>query len=328
MSRTVLVTGAAGFIGSHLAEALLKRSDTVVALDNFNDYYSPARKRANLLEVRAAIADPEAFRFFEGDIRDRELVERLFREQRPDAVVHLAAMAGVRSSRERPLLYCDVNLSGTLNLLQAAALVAEPRPTFVFASTSSVYGRDSAVPFTESQTCDRPLAPYPATKRAGEILGYSYHHLYGLDLTSLRFFTVYGPRNRPDMMPHLVLDNIFFGADVPLFNAGDMKRDWTYVDDIVSGVLAAVDRPLGYRVLNLGRGEPVHLRDFIEEVEGCAGKKAVLRPEPMDSADVQVTWADISLARELLGYRPRTSVDDGVRAFWQWYRKARLNQQA
>ncbi len=328
MSKTVLVTGAAGFIGSHVSEALLKRGDSVVALDNLNDYYAPARKRANLAEVRAAVSEPEAFRFFEGDIRDRELVERIFREQRPDAVVHLAAMAGVRTSREQPLLYCDVNLSGTLTLLQAAALVAEPRPCFVFASTSSVYGRDSTVPFNETQTCDRPLAPYPATKRAGEMLGYSYHHLYGLDFTGLRFFTVYGPRNRPDMMPHLVLDSIFFGADVPLYNAGDMKRDWTYVEDIVSGVLAAVDRPLGFRVLNLGRGEPVPLREFIEAVEGCAGKKAVLRSEPMDSADVQVTWADISLARELLGYQPCTSVKDGVRAFWQWYRKTQLDQDA
>jgi UDP-glucuronate 4-epimerase len=326
LSQTVLVTGAAGFIGSHTAEALLKRGDTVVGLDNLNDYYSPERKRANLAEVRAAIPDAEAFLYVEGDIRDRDLVKQLFGRHRFDTVIHLAAMAGVRASRAEPLLYYDVNLSGTINLLQAAGLGPEPKPNFVFASSSSVYGHGSTVPFKESEICDRPLAPYPASKRAGEMLGYSYHHLYQLPFTGLRFFTVYGPRNRPDMMPQLILNNIFFEATVPLYNAGDMKRDWTYVDDIVAGVLAAADRPLGYCILNLGRGEPVDLRDFIQAVENCAGKRARLDPAPMDSADVQVTWADISRARELLGYAPRTPVDEGVHAFWQWYRKAILNE--
>jgi UDP-glucuronate 4-epimerase len=330
MAKTVLVTGSAGFIGSHVAEALLRRGDAVVGLDNFNDYYDPARKRANVREVTAAVQGTGRFTPVEGDVRDRTLVARLFREHRFDVVVHLAAMAGVRNSINDPFLYYDVNLNGTLALLEAA--VGRPRDgeagakvgNFVFASTSSAYGATQQIPFVETDPCNRPVAPYAASKRAGELIGYSYHHLYGLNFTALRFFTVYGPRGRPDMMAYKVADNILFGREVPLYNNGQMHRDWTYVDDIAAGVAAAADRPLGYEVINLGRGEPVLLADFVRLIEECAGRRANLVPGPMPDADVPYTYADVSKARRLLGYEPRVSVAEGVRAFWAWYQRAVL----
>ena len=197
--------------------------------------------------------------------------------------------------------------------------------TFVLASTSSAYGNTECVPFVETDAADRPLAPYAASKRAAEMLGYTYHHLYGLDVTAFRFFTVYGPRGRPDMMAYKVLDNIFSGKEVPLYNDGQMYRDWTYVEDIVAGLVAAVDRPLGYEVINLGRGEPVLLADFVRCIEELAGRRAQLTPAPMSIADVAYTYADITKARRLLGYDPRVSVDEGVRRFWDWYRGAVLH---
>ncbi|RME46983.1 MAG: SDR family NAD(P)-dependent oxidoreductase [Chloroflexi bacterium] len=328
----ILVTGAAGFIGSHVAEALLQRGDTVIGLDNLNDYYDPARKRANLAELQRSIPHTGRFTFVHGDVRDQGLVTRLFAAYRFDAVVHLAAMAGVRASIEDPQLYYDVNLNGTLVLLDAA--VGRPATkdqetsvsNFVFASTSSVYGNTTQIPFVETDPCNGPLAPYPASKKAGELLGHAYHHLYGLNFTALRFFTVYGPRGRPDMMAYKVLDNIFFGRQVPVYNNGQMHRDWTYIDDIVAGVVAAVDRPLGYEIINLGRGEPVLLADFIRLVEEAAGRPSHLIPRPMPAADIPYTYADVSKARRLLGYTPQTSVEAGVQRFWQWYREAVLKR--
>ena len=325
----ILVTGAAGFIGSHVVEALLRRGDTVIGLDNLNDYYDPARKRANLAEIQRNTPHVSRFTFHEGDIRDHVLISRLFTEHHFDAVVHLAAMAGVRASIEDPALYYDVNLHGTLTLLDAAVGRLRPnlqpatsdlQPVFVFASTSSVYGATRQIPFVETDPCNRPLAPYPASKRAAELLGYTYHHLYGLNFTALRLFTVYGPRGRPDMMAHKVLDNIFFGREVPLYNNGQMHRDWTYIDDIVAGVLAAVDRPLGYEIINLGRGEPVLLADFVQRIEALTGRKADLTPAPMPAADIPYTYADIRKARRLLNYHPQVSVAEGVTRFWEWYR--------
>ncbi|MFQ5858868.1 MAG: NAD-dependent epimerase/dehydratase family protein [Anaerolineae bacterium] len=347
----VLVTGAAGFIGSHVAEALLKRGDTVIGLDNLNEYYDPARKRANLAELRrnthdttrAALSPSKGFTFIEGDIRNRDLVSHLFTKHRFDAVVHLAAMAGVRASIGDPHLYYDVNLNGTLVLLDAAVGRLGPnlqsfdklrttpstlnlQPIFVFASTSSVYGNTRTIPFIETDPCNGPLAPYPASKKAGEVLGHAYHHLYGLNFTAVRFFTVYGPRGRPDMMAYKVLDNIFFDRQVPVYNHGQMHRDWTYIDDIVAGVVAAVDRPLGYEIINLGRGEPVLLADFIRLVERNAGRPSDLIPKPMPAADIPYTYADVTKARRLLGYEPRISVEEGVARFWQWYRGVVLEQ--
>jgi UDP-glucuronate 4-epimerase len=319
-AKTVLVTGAAGFIGSHTAEAFLRRGDHVVGLDNLNDYYSPSRKRANVAEVRALAPKGAEYTFVEGDIRDRNLLAKLFSEHRFDAVAHLAAMAGVRVSVEDPWLYYDVNLTGTLNLLDAS--LHHGKPNFVLASTSSAYGATEVHPFVETDPADRPLAPYPASKRSAELLGHSYHHIHGIDFTALRFFTVYGPRGRPDMMAYKVLDSIFLGRDVPLYNGGNMHRDWTFVTDIVAGIVAAADRRLGYEVINLGRGEPVLLKDFVGWIEDLAGDKARLVDTPMMDADVKYTYADIQKAQRLLGYSPHVSVRDGVVKFWEWYKTA------
>ncbi|MEM8608991.1 MAG: GDP-mannose 4,6-dehydratase [Myxococcota bacterium] len=320
--KTILLTGAAGFIGSNAASALLGRGDFVVGIDNLNDYYDPARKLSNLEEVRSGAPDVDRFVFSQTDIRDEAGLETLFEAHRFDAIVHLAAMAGVRASIDDPKLYLDVNLGGTLNLLQAAQ--RHGQPLFVFASTSSAYGVTELIPFVETDHADRPLAPYPASKRAAELLGHSFHHLFGQNFTALRFFTVYGPRGRPDMMAYKVLDNIFHETEVPLYNGGRMHRDWTYVDDIVQGVVAAADRPLGYEVINLGRGEPTLLSDFVELIEAQADRPANLIDRPMLPADIEYTFADISKARQLLGYDPKTSVREGVAAFYQWYRRSVL----
>lgn len=317
VSRTYLVTGAAGFIGSHTAIALLRAGHRVVGIDNYNDYYDPSRKRANTDAVRAEGGD---FLMVEGDIRDRELIERVFRTHPFDAVAHLAAMAGVRVSVEDPWLYYDVNVTGTLNLLDAAARYG--RPNFVFASTSSAYGRTEQVPFVETDRADRPLAPYPSSKRGAELLGHSYHHIHGLDFTALRFFTVYGERGRPDMLAYLVFESMRHGRPMPLYNGGQMYRDWTYVGDIVSGVTAALDRRLGYEIINLGRGEPVLLADFVGRLEGLTGKPAHFLSEPMMAADVSYTYANIDKARRLLDYEPQVPVDEGIRRFYDWYVEA------
>lgn len=319
MSRSYLVTGAAGFIGSHVCDALLARGDDVVGIDNFNPYYDPARKRANVTEVEEA-GHPGTFELVEGDIRDASLVNDLLFTGGFSSVVHLAAMAGVRASIENPALYYDVNVTGTLRLLESAAAQKEP-PLFVLASTSSVYGATKKYPFAESDPCDRPLVPYSASKRAAELMGYWFHNVYGIDFTALRFFTVYGPRGRPDMMAYKVADSITKGNTVPLFNGGEMHRDWTYIDDTVAGVVAAADERFGYQVINLGRGEPVHLGNFVKLVETELGGRATLEDKPMPVGDVPKSHADITKARELLSYEPQISVEQGVISFVQWYGK-------
>lgn len=311
----ILVTGAAGFIGSNLAEKLARRGDAVVGLDNFNDYYDPARKRANEQRLKAY----PNFCMVEADIRDRQAVLALMARERFDAVAHLAAMAGVRNAIANPELYIQVDYNGTQNLMDGAR--AEGVGNFVFASTSSVYGDTKQIPFVESDACDRPLQPYAAAKRAAEMLGFTYHHLFGLNFTVIRFFTVYGPQGRPDMMAYLVADSITKGTPIPLYEGGEMWRDWTFVEDITDGVAAALDRPLGYDIINLGRGEPVLLRDFVAHLEELAGGKANLTPTPKLSADVVRTYADTSKARRLLDYNPKVSVREGVEAFWHWYRQ-------
>lgn len=327
MASTYLVTGAAGFIGSHVSEALLARGDTVIGLDNLNDYYSPERKRANVAEVAAA-AEADRFRFVEGDIRDEEVVAELLAPGEIEAIVHLAAMAGVRNSIDHPVLYYDVNLSGTLTLLeQVVKLEESARPRFAFASTSSVYGETKRIPFVEDDVCDRPLAPYPASKRAAEMLGYTYHNVYGIDFACLRFFTVYGPRGRPDMMAYKVADSIYFDREIPLYNGGRMSRDWTYVGDIAAGVVAAADRARGYEVVNLGRGEPVGLGEFVGIIEELTGKKANVRSEPMPMGDIESTHADIGKASSLFGYQPTVSVREGIENFLNWYTGAVLEPQ-
>ena len=309
----VLVSGAAGFIGSNLAEKLAKRGDEIVGLDNFNDYYDPRKKRAN--EARL-IAYPN-FRMIEADIRDRQVMLDFFEEESFDAVAHLAAMAGVRNAVLYPELYVEVDLNGSQNLMDAARMTNVQN--FVFASTSSVYGNTKQIPFVETDPCDRPLQPYAAAKRAAEILGYTYHHLYGLNFTAIRFFTVYGPNGRPDMMAYLVAESVTKGIQIPLYDGGQMYRDWTYVDDITDGVVAALERPLGYDIINLGRGEPTLLKDFVEMIESLAGEKANVLHKPKLAADFVRNEADISKARRLLNYDPQVSVAEGVRKFWEWY---------
>ncbi len=310
----VLITGVAGFIGSHLAEALLARGDTVAGIDNFNDFYDPARKRAN---VAPLVASPR-FTLHQADVRDEAEMTRICAAGAFDAVAHLAAMANVRYSIERAPLYTDVNVRGTVNMLEAARRAAVPH--FVFASTSSVYGRTTQLPFREDDPLGRPLAPYPATKIAGEVMGHAYHSLFDMSFTALRFFSVYGPRGRPDMMPFIVTDSIVHDREFRLFNAGEMYRDWTYIADIIAGVVAAIDRPLGYQVLNLGRGEPVRMADFVELVEKLVGKAARMTTPPAPPSEPPITYADISQARQLLGYAPQTPVAEGMQRFWEWYR--------
>lgn len=311
----VLVTGAAGFIGSHLAEKLARRGDEVVGLDNFNDYYDPARKRAN--EQR--LLQYDNFRMIEADIRDRKGIAAIFGREGFESVAHLAALAGVRNAVKYPDLYVQVDYNGTQNLMDAAR--DNDLGNFVFASTSSVYGATKQIPFVETDPCDRPLQPYAAAKRAAEMLGFTYHHLFDLNFTAIRFFTVYGPAGRPDMMAYLLADSICKGREIPLYNGGEMWRDWTFVDDITDGVVAALDRPLGYEIINVGRGEPVLLNEFVQIMEELAGSKANLREAPKLAADVVRTFADVSKARRLLDYDPQVSVHEGVRRFWEWYQE-------
>lgn len=315
----VLVTGAAGFIGSHLAEALLSRGDEVIGVDNFNDYYDPARKRANMVSFQ----DHPRLTFYEADIRDADKIYRIGADHCPDVFAHLAAMGGVRYSIGRAPLYADVNLRGTVGLLEVARGGAVPH--FVFASTSSVYGKTDCIPFEETDPCNQPLAPYPATKKAAEIMGYTYHNLHNLSFTALRFFSVYGPRGRPDMMPFMVMHRIINEREIQLFDAGQMKRDWTYIDDVIAGVVAAIDRPLGYEIINLGRGEPVLMADFVNIIEGLVGKPAILSTPAAPPSEPKVTFADIGKARTLLDYDPKTDVADGLGRMWGWYQREFLS---
>lgn len=334
MSKTILVTGAAGFIGSHVTQRLLERGDTVVALDNLNDYYDPRRKEENFAEVRAAgeaLGLTGNLHFAKGDLRDRDFLAGLFAAHDFDAVVNLAAMAGVRVSIDDPQLYYDVNCSGTLNLLDGVVgrltgKKPEKLATFVLASTSSAYGNTQVMPFIETDPCNEPLAPYASSKRAAELLLYSYHFLYKVPGTVLRFFNVYGPRGRPDMMAYKVLDSIFSGKPVPYYNAGQMHRDWTFVADITSGVVAACDRPQNYEVINLGRGHPVLLADFVVMLEELAGGKANLVPEKAPDADIPYTFANIEKAQRLLDYDPQVTVEEGCQRFWNWYQAAILKK--
>ena len=334
MSKTILVTGAAGFIGSHVAQQLLERGDVVVALDNLNDYYSPERKLANIEEVRAAGAAKglaENLHFVKIDLRDRAALKELFERFQFDAIANLAAMAGVRVSLEDPQLYYDVNCAGTLNLLDGltgrlTGTQPEKLANFILASTSSAYGNTKVMPFVETDPCNEPLAPYAASKRAAELLLYSYHFNYQVPATVLRFFNVYGPRGRPDMMAYKVLDSIFNGTTVPYFNGGQMHRDWTFVDDISSGVVAACDRPQEFEVINLGRGLPVLLADFVVLLEKLADGKATLKEEKAPPADILYTYADISKAQRLLDYNPQVTVEEGCRRLWEWYRSEVLQK--
>ncbi len=309
----ILVTGGAGFIGSHTVEALLARGERVIALDNFNDFYDPERKRRNIAPF---LSNPN-FRLVQGDIRDRTMLEHLFTTEPIRRIVHIAAMANPRFSIKDPLLYEEVNVTGTLNLVEIA--VRQGVQHFVFASSSSIYGGDAPVPYKEDARTDRPLSPYAATKKMSEVLLYTFHYLYGLPVTVLRFFTVYGERGRPDMAVYLFTDWIARDQPVRLFGDGSQSRDYTYVEDTVSGVVAALDRPSGYQIYNLGNSNPQTNAHLIEVIERTLGKKATIEKLDYPSADPIITCADITRARVDLGYNPKVLLEEGVPRFVRWY---------
>jgi UDP-glucuronate 4-epimerase len=315
LSGPILVTGAAGFIGSHLVDRLLADGREVLGLDNFDPFYDPALKRRNLA---GALAHPR-FRLAELDLRDADALARLVAESRPAAIAHLAARAGVRPSIEQPSLYAEVNVLATTRLLEAACRL-DPLPRFVYASSSSVYGDRPDAPFREADPVDRPISPYAATKKACELIAHAFHHLHGLPVTGLRFFTAYGPRNRPDLAMYKFARLIDTGRPVPMFGDGSTRRDYTYVADIADGVARAIDRCSSCRVYNLGHSEPVPLREMIAAIGRALGKEPVIDRLPEQPGDVRQTFADISLARAELGYSPSTPFADGVARFVDWFR--------
>ncbi len=308
----VLVTGGAGFIGSHLAERLLRDGLQVSILDDLNDFYPPALKLENLEAIRQI----GTIRFHHGDIRDAAVVEKIVHAEQPDAVVHLAARAGVRPSLAEPLLYEQTNVLGTLTLLEACRKRGIRK--FVFASSSSIYGVANQVPFSEDDQANLPVSVYAATKIAGEKLCYTYSHLYGLSVVCLRFFTVYGPRQRPDLAIRKFTEMIAADQPIPVFGDGGTGRDYTYIDDIVQGIRAALDYPCRFDVFNLGNSHPILLRDMIATIENALGKRAILQRLPEQPGDVPITFADISRARKRLGYEPRTPFAEGVAKFVAW----------
>jgi UDP-glucuronate 4-epimerase len=319
-SRRVVLTGGAGFIGSHLAEALLRRGCQLTIVDKLDEFYPPAWKQANLDEIRR-VGD---FQFFPADICDMVQLREILSRARPDLIIHLAARAGVRPSIEQPLLYERVNIAGTLTLLE---LCRESKiPKFIFGSSSSVYGATSRAPFSEEEAGLRPISPYAATKLAGESLAYTYAHLFGLSAVCLRFFTVYGPRQRPDLAIHKFTGLIEAGRPIPIFGDGSTGRDYTHVHDIVAGILAAMDynarddSQVPFEIFNLGNSHPVKLCQLVELLEQATGKKAIVEQKPVQSGDVPLTWAEISKAGRLLGYQPRTLLTDGLQQFVAWYR--------
>lgn len=317
MAQSILITGGAGFIGSHLVDRLLADGERVTVLDNFNDFYNPALKRENV----ARHLEFENYRLIEGDIRDAALMDKTFAEGGFDQVIHIAAMAGVRPSLANPRLYQDVNLNGTMNILEG--MRQHKVPHLIFASSSSVYGNNEKVPFAETDPVDNPISPYAATKKAGELLCYTYHHLYGIKTACLRFFTVYGPRQRPEMAIHLFTERIYCGEVISMFAAGQSQRDYTYIDDIIDGIMATRKADYAYEIINLGRSDTVVLSRLVEKLEVLIGRKAKIIQKPTQPGDVDRTFADITKARRLLGFEPKISIDDGLRLFVDWYMKKR-----
>ncbi|MDW8362823.1 MAG: NAD-dependent epimerase/dehydratase family protein [Myxococcales bacterium] len=316
---TYLVTGAAGFVGSHVVECLAARGDRVVAVDCFDDYYDPAWKR----RTAQALSDAHRYVWRELDVCDPRAMDAVVSETRPDVIVHLAALPGVRASVGQSVRYLRVNAGGTANVLEVAA--AHGVRHVVVASTSSVYGRGEATPFVESMPCDRPLAPYPASKRAAELVAHAMHHVHGLAVSVLRFFTVYGPRNRPDMMAYQLLQSVSDGHAVRLFDGGNVWRDWTYVDDVARAVADVAERPGGFRIVNVARGEPMRLADFVATLERISSGRVRVEFAPLPPTDAPRTWADVSELRKLLGWTPSTLPEVGVERLWCWYEAFRAS---
>ena len=312
MSKHIFITGGAGFIGSHTAERLLKRGDRVTAIDAFDYGYDPALKEQNATMLN----NYEGFRLIRGDIRDAALLDELFAADKPDAVIHLAARAGVRPSLLEPDSYSDINITGTIRILEA--MRTHSIDQLVFASSSLIYGARTKGPFRETDNVDVPASPYAASKKAGELFCANYHYLYGIHATCLRFFTVYGPRQRPEMAIRLFAERIRNGERITMFGDGSSIRDYTYVDDIVTGVVAAVDTPLGYQIINLGNSNPIRLDDLISEIGKAVGKEPLVDTLPDQPGDVPMTFADVTRARKLLGYAPDTPIDKGLKSVVKW----------
>ncbi len=325
----VLVTGAAGFIGSSVSDALVARGDEVIGLDNFNEFYDPVVKERNVRDVIAAAeAGPGSFRLIRADMVTDPVLDALFEDPstRPDAICHLAAWAGVRPSIQRPMIYQSTNVEGTLRLLELCRVHGVKG--FAFASSSSVYGARKEVPFRETDRVDDPISPYAATKKAGELLGYTYAHLHGIHFVGLRFFTVYGPRQRPEMAIHLFAQRILDGEAIRMHGDGTSSRDYTYIDDIVAGVLGSIDRAHstpGYRIYNLGNSETTTLAGLIAQIEEACGVKAIIEQHPDQPGDVPRTFSDISRAKAELGYDPQTPVREGVPKFVAWLKARRVS---
>lgn len=315
---TILVTGGAGFIGSFLCEKLISLGNKVVCLDNFNDFYAPSLKYQNLENV---ISDPN-FILVEGDIRDYLCLTRIFEEHSPDLVVHLAAMAGVRPSIENPELYYDVNINGTFKLLEHCRTYNVRK--FIFASSSSVYGNNHKVPFSETDPVDNPISPYAYSKKSGELLCHLYYQLYDFSVTCLRFFTVYGPRQRPDLAIRRFTENIIKGLPISIFGEGRTQRDYTYIDDIIAGIIGGITYTIenrGYEIFNLGESKPIGLLEMVRSIEDLLGLKAQMEMLPMQPGDVEITYADIGKSRRLLHYNPSTDFHTGLKEFIEWIRK-------
>jgi UDP-glucuronate 4-epimerase len=315
IGKHFLITGGAGFIGSHLAERLLQNGARVTVVDNFDEFYPREIKLANI----SSILKNGNFTLAENDIRDKAAMSALFSENRFDAVVHLAAKAGVRPSIENAKEYFDVNVNGTLVLLEEMKN-AEVK-NLIFASSSSVYGANKKIPFSENDFTDNPISPYAASKKSGEALCHTFHHLYGINVHALRFFTVYGPRQRPDLAIHKFARKILDDEPLPVFGDGKTRRDYTYIDDIIQGVILSIEKLSGFEIINLGESRTIELLELINLIENEIGKKAKLNFMPPQPGDVPITYADISKARELLGYNPQFPIEKGIRNFVAWLRK-------
>ncbi|MBM3309822.1 MAG: NAD-dependent epimerase/dehydratase family protein [Candidatus Altiarchaeales archaeon] len=316
MGNKILVTGGAGFIGGHLCEALLKEGSEVVCMDNFNDYYNPKYKQENIKDC----LQNKKFTLLTKDFRDKDIA-KVFDKYDIRRVIHLGAQAGVRYSIENPLLYLDVNVSGTLNLLEASR--KNNVKHFIFGSSSSVYGLNKKVPFSEEDKVDKPISPYAASKAAGELYCHAFSHLYGINTTCLRFFTVYGPRGRPDMAPYKFTKLISEGRPIEMYGDGSSKRDYTYITDIVDGIVEASKKEFKYEIINLGDSRAVELNYLISLVEREVGRKAIIERKPVQLGDVPLTFADISKAGRLLNYQPKVGIEEGVKRLVSWYKKTR-----
>lgn len=318
--KKVLVTGGAGFIGSHVAEFLLSRGDDVVIVDEMNDYYDVKIKENNLKLLREAYPEEGRVKIYRADICDEEIMSNIFETEKPGWICHMAARAGVRPSIQDPYVYIHSNIKGTTHLMELSA--KHGIKNFVFASSSSVYGGSKSTFFSEEENVDNPVSPYAASKKACELLAYTYHHLYNLNISGLRFFTVYGPRGRPDMAPFKFIDRVSRGVEIQQFGDGSSSRDYTYIDDIVDGIVRALDRPHKYEVFNLGKGSGTSLKEFISLVQKHTKKEAKIKVMPDQPGDVPYTCADVSKALDMLGYKSRVSFEEGIRRTVEWYNTA------